>query len=514
MATMEQPPPADDRLLLKMRGISRSYGVIKALQDVNFDLRRGEVMALVGENGAGKSTLVKIISGFDENHSGHIELDGKTVALDSPTRAEELGIVIAQQELSLIPTMTVAENVFLADSQVPTWASISRLAEDAMPYLEMVGLGDINPKARVDRLSVGVQQLVEIARLLGRDAQILILDEPTAALGEAEARKVMNQVVRLAKAGKSIIYVSHRLDEIFQIADRVTVLRDGRSQEPVDVDDLDIDSLISRMLGRSLENMFPARSPVSDDAEIVMEVDNLWADGLVEPVSFKVRSGEILGLAGQLGSGTGYLLETIAGARQSRGGKLKIGNKEFLPRSPAEAIRNKIAYCSADRKKDGLFLIRPIVHNLTSPALNSVTLFGFLQWFHEKEVATKLAVDFTVDTSRLRDEAEALSGGNQQKVAVGRWLSIGPKVILINEPTRGVDVGARAEIYQRLRELTDKGVAILFASTDIQEITFLPDRIITFYRGLKIDTLIADGIDQERLLHDITQPFEYEEVLS
>lgn len=498
---------SEERTLLRMRNVSRSYGAIQALKGVNFEVRTGEIMALVGENGAGKSTLVKIIGGFDGNHSGNIELNGEEVTLDSPAQAESLGIAIAQQELSLIPTMTVAENVFLADPNEQNWASINNMSRRAKPHLELVGLGYLDPATRVDRLSVGEQHLVEIARLIARESQILILDEPTAALGEAESRRILERVQSLAQAGKSIIYVSHRLDEIFAIADRVTVLRDGRSQEPVSIDNLTVDTLIERMLGRPLENMFPARSANGSRGDVVLEVDNLWADGLVEPVNLQVHAGEILGLAGQLGSGSSYLLAAMAGARRSRSGKIKTGSKTFLPRSPAEAIRNRIAYCSSDRKKDGLFLELPIYQNMSSPALERFTWLGWLLRRKEMQVSTDLAADFQVDVARMRDEADNLSGGNQQKVAVGKWMSIKPRVLLVDEPTRGVDVGARAEIYQRLRDLADSGVAVVFASTDIQEITFLPDRIITFYRGQMIDSLDANTVDSGRLLRDITHPY-------
>jgi ribose transport system ATP-binding protein len=501
----------EENILLRMRAIRRTYGAIEALKEVSFELGEAEVMALVGENGAGKSTLVKIISGFDEDHSGRIEMDGKAVTLDSPTKAESLGIAIAQQELSLIPTMTVAENIFLADPKAQTWASIGNMAQRAKPHLEIVGLGHIDPTMRVDRLSVGEQHLVEIARLIARDAQILILDEPTAALGEAESRRVLDRVKALAKAGKSVIYVSHRLDEIFEVGDRVTVLRDGRSQEAVSISTLTVDTLIERMLGRPLENMFPARPARDGQGEVVLEVENLWADGLVEPVNLTVRAGEILGLAGQLGSGSSYLLAAMAGARRTRGGKLKIGGKTFLPRNPAEAIRNKIAYCSSDRKKDGLYLELPIYQNFSAPALERVTWWGWLLRRKELGIAHKLAKDFQVDVSRIKDNSQVLSGGNQQKVAVGKWMSIQPRVVLVDEPTRGVDVGARAEIYQRLRDMADAGVAVVFASTDIQEVTYLPDRIVTFYRGQMIETLEAKGVDSNRLLRSITHPYDERE---
>jgi len=493
--------------LLRLTSVKRSFGAIQALKEANFELHRGEVMALVGENGAGKSTLVKIISGFDSGFTGIVEMDGKPIELGSPSRAEEMGIAIAQQELSLIPTMTVAENIFLADTRQKNWASIGMLAKEARKYLDMVGLNDVDPRSRVDRLSVGQQQLVEVSRLIARDAQILILDEPTAALGERESRRILDMVTSLAQQGKAIIYVSHRLDEIFEISHRVTVLRDGRSQEAVQIDRLTMNTLIERMIGRSLKNMFPPRSQYDTEPNVVLEIIDLWPDGLVKPVSLNIHAGEILGLAGQLGSGSGYLLAAIAGSRQTRGGRLQLDGKVFSPEKPADAIRNKIAYCSSDRKHDGLYLERPIYENLSSPALERITtLGGWLLHGKERQLALELGKDMTIDTKRIDDNAQVLSGGNQQKVAVGKWLSIKPKVLLIDEPTRGVDVGARAEIYQRLRDLANSGVAVVFASTDIQEITYLPDRTVTFYRGEMISSFKTRDDDSTRILKEITQP--------
>ena len=492
--------------ILRLTSISRTFGAIKALVDVEFEIRAGEVMGLVGENGAGKSTLVKIISGFDDGYVGEFELDGQFVRLASPARAERAGIAIAQQELSLIPTMSVAENIFLAGENVPVFATQRALAKKAERYLGEVGLDEVDPGIAVNRLSVGEQQLVEVARLLAREPRVLILDEPTAALGERDSARILDMAKKLAENGKSIVYVSHRLDEIFNICDRVTVLRDGRSHTPRDASELEVKSLVELMLGRELENMFPPKRAVSR-AEPLLKVVDLWPDGALEPFNFNAFPGEILGLAGQLGSGSGYALAAMAGALKARGGAIEFGGHCFLPRSPKEAIRRGIAYCSDDRKLDGLFLGRPINENLSSPALSRISSVGILQKDAENSLARSNAEKFTVDLARLRAEAGLLSGGNQQKVALGKWLAIEPKIILVNEPTRGVDVGARAEIYAKLRELADEGAAIIFASTDIQEIAGLSDRVITFYRGMQIDEIVGDRLKAAEILAKITHPF-------
>ncbi len=493
--------------ILKLTGISRSFGSIDALRDVSFETGRGEVMGLVGENGAGKSTLVKIISGFDDGYSGTLEFQGEPTRFHSPGAAEQAGIAIAQQELSLIPTMSVAENIFLTGHNVRPLATKRFLAAKARRFLDEVGLTDVDPTKRVERLSIGEQHLVEVARLIAHDPKVLILDEPTAALGETDSIRILDMVAKLAAAGKSIIYVSHRLDEIFKISDRITVLRDGESQRPRTAPELNVNSLVELMLGRKLENMFPERA-ARGKRELLLSVRDLWPDGMLEPVSFDVYSGEILGLAGQLGSGTGEILAAIAGSHKTRSGSVAFGGETFLARNPAAAIRRKIGYCSDDRKYDGLFLGRPIRENLTAPALETVSRFGWNFGAAEQKVAHDLAAKFTVDVARLNAEAGVLSGGNQQKVALGKWLAIGPKIILVNEPTRGVDVGAKAEIYGKLRDLADAGAAIVFASTDMQEITYLPDRVITFYRGMQIGGFDGSEITTPGILKEITDPFD------
>ena len=376
----------------------------------------------------------------------------------------------------------------------------------ARPYLDEVGLTEVDPTTRINLLSVGEQHLVEVARLISREAKILILDEPTAALGEAESRRILEMVERLAANGKSIIYVSHRLDEIFKITKRITILRDGVSQGVQQTKDIDVNKLVEIMLGRELANMFPAKADhISNDPKI--EIKDLWPDGVLEPVSFSAFKGEILGLSGQLGSGAGEVLASIAGALQSRSGSLTLNGETFLPKSPSQAIKKKIAYCSSDRKKDGLFLGRPIFENLTSPALNAISNYGFNFGATEQNFSKNLAKEFLIDVRRMFDESGLLSGGNQQKVALGKWLSIKPDVLLVNEPTRGVDVGAKSEIYQRMRDLAARGITIIFASTDIQEITYLPDRVITFYRGMMIDEHRLENIQTPTILKEITDPF-------
>jgi len=488
---------------LRMEGISKRFGSIHALSDVSFEVRPGEVMALVGENGAGKSTLVKILVGLHRPDEGRITIEGRETDLSSSRRAEEARIAIVQQELSLVPTMSIAENVALGDTRSPSWRTPQGLVSRTAPFLDRVGLGDLDPLGEVRWLSVAERQLVEIARLIARNARVLILDEPTAALSDREIDRVI-EVVRAVRAeGRSVIYVTHRLGEVFALADRVTVFRDGQSQAPVPVSELNLDALVERMLGVPLENLYPPRS--RGFGEPVLRVHGAETEGLRQPIDIEVRAGEILGLAGQLGSGSVGLLRAIAGA-QPRTGEVLVGEAVLAPNLIRRAVRSGVVYCSADRKVDGLFLGRAVVENLTAPAISRVSSMGWLSGRRERRLAADLAELFRVDRSRLGSVAGTLSGGNQQKVALGKWLGPEPVVLLVDEPTRGVDVGARSEIYGHLRSLADSGLAIVFASSDMQEVLGLADTIATFYRGRLVGIRPVGETDAATVMREVMHP--------
>jgi ribose transport system ATP-binding protein len=488
---------------LRVEGISKRFGSIQALSDVSLEVRAGEVMALVGENGAGKSTLVKILVGLHRPDEGQIFLEGKETDLSSVRRAEGARIAIVQQELSLVRTMSIAENVFLGDTRAQTWRTPRRLVTLAAPFLERVGLGSLDPRQPVGSLSVAERQLVEIARLIARDARVLILDEPTAALSDREIERVMEVVRSVRSEGRSVIYVTHRLGEVFALADRVTVFRDGRSQPPVAVSELDLGRLVERMLGVPLQNLYPPRS--AGFGETVLRVRGLEMDTLAEPVDLEVRAGEILGLAGQLGSGSSRLLRGLAGV-QPRTGSVTVRDISIPPRAIRRAVRSGLVYCSADRKVDGLFLGRDVDENLTSTALGRVSTSGWLSHRRERRLAAELATRFRIDRARLGSAAETLSGGNQQKVALGKWLAPEPAVLLVDEPTRGVDVGARAEIYSHLRSLADSGLAIVFASSDMQEVLGLADTIATFYRGHLVNVAPVQETSAAAVMREVMAP--------
>ena len=466
---------------LSVRRLSKRYGNVQALAEVDFELRAGEVMALLGENGAGKSTLVKVLSGLVQPDAGTIEVDGSAADLFPSARSQAAGVAVVHQEYSSVPTMTVAENLVLGQAGVSALWWPGRLNARARKLLRSVGLDHIDPRTAVETLSVAEKQLLEIARLLVRDARILIFDEPTAALADREIERVLAVIKRLAGEGRSIIYVTHRLPEVFRIADRITVFRNGRSLPARPTSELDVDAVITMMLGRDLETMFPERGRLGDAP--LLRVEGLLAAGLSEPVSFSVRPGEIVGLTGQLGSGTSNLVEALAGMLPPRAGRVFLGGEEISLRSRAATLQRGIAYCSADRKHDGIFAERPIRENLSSPWIRSVAPGGFISARRERDRAHEIAARFAIDVKRMGSAVGTLSGGNQQKVAVGKWLGTEPRIMLLDEPTRGVDIGARAEIYQRLRDLCAAGLGIIVASSDTAEVLGLSDTIATFYRG-------------------------------
>lgn len=472
--------PPDPRL--RVRGLSKRYGSVQALDAVDFELLPGEVMALLGENGAGKSTLVKVLAGLVEPDSGTIEIEGTSTALYPSGRSQAAGVAVVHQEYSSVPTMTVAENLVLGQSGVPSVWWPRALNGRARELLTQVGLGDIDPRTPVEHLTVAEMQLLEVARLLVRDARILIFDEPTAALTDREIDRVLAVIRRLVEDGRSVIYVTHRLAEVFRLTDRVTVFRNGYSLPPEPTAGLDIDAVIDRMLGRRLETMFPPRDTLVD--EPVLEVDGLLAPGLVTPVSFSVRRGEIVGLTGQLGSGAGTTVQALAGRLPRTAGRVMLDGKEIASRGHRASVRHGLAYCTSDRKRDGVFANRAIRENLSSPWLRTVAnRAGWVSQSGERERGIGIAKRFAIDTERLESPVATLSGGNQQKVAVGKWLGTEPKVLLVEEPTRGVDVGARAEIYSSLRRLCAGGLGIVVVSSDMPEVLGLCDTIATFYRG-------------------------------
>jgi ribose transport system ATP-binding protein len=486
---------------LSATGLSKRYGAVQALANVQFDLKQGEVVALLGENGAGKSTLVKVLSGLVVPDAGSIEIDGTAVDLSSSARSQAAGIAVVQQEYSTVGALSVAENLMLGKANSPFFWTRSQLGKDARRLLADVGLDHISPNTKVDELSVAEMQLLEIARVLARDAKIVIFDEPTAALSDAEAARVLDVVRSLAAKGISIIYVTHRLPEVFAIADRVSVFRNGRSLPPVPIGELDVDGIIQLMLGRELESMYPPRSSSVGEPNLVM--DDLVIAGLSAPVSLTARKGEILGLTGQLGSGADLIIKGLASETPLLGGSVTIGGLPFTAKTRSQGLDAGITYCSPDRKRNGIFAGLSIVRNMSSSWLSSVSTSGTVSARRERAKAQDLAAAFAIDSRRLGASVGNLSGGNQQKVVLAKWLGNEPKLFLVEEPTRGVDVGARSDIYAKLRSLCDEGMTIVVSSSDTNEVFGLCDTIATFYHGEMVGIRAADEWTEGALIEAV-----------
>lgn len=490
--------------LLRVAGISKSYGQARAIGDAHFTVQAGEVMALLGENGAGKSTIVKCLAGLVQPDAGEIEIAGKAIALSTPADSLAAGIAVVQQELSLVATLTAAENVFLGTNLPGAWTQ-RRLQRLAKPHLDLVGLPESHRNRPIAELSVAERQLIEIARLIARDARILIFDEPTAALSDVEIERVLEVVRRLAATGCAVIYVTHRLREVFMLADRATIMRGGYSQPTVDIQSTDLSQVVAMMLGQTLENVFPERlEEVDTSLPPVFELRELTTSQLVTPVNLSIAPGQIVGLVGQIGSGAPSILQAIAGIDHTARGEVYMMGRRSSPRSIRQAIAQGIAYCSADRKRDGFFYSFSVTQNFMAPTLRSVSVGGWYSAARARRHAEKLADMFSVSRDRLTSAVGTLSGGNQQKVVLGKWMSRKSRVLLVEEPTRGVDIGARSEIYRQLRLLANSGVTVIFASSDISEAVGLADTLLTFYRGALVRARPAIGLDEAEVMIDVT----------
>ena len=468
---------------LEVRDIEKSFPGVRALSGVSFDVRAGEVHALMGENGAGKSTLIKIMSGVVQPDKGAILVDGVETKLAGPDDARRAGVATIYQGLLLFPELTVAENIFLGHAPKGRFGSIdlSAMRERARALLASLEIDDLDANEMVGRLSVGNRQRVEILRALSHDARVLIMDEPTAALTEADVRRLFDIVRRLRARGVGIVYISHRMDEIFEISDRVTVLRDGAYIGTLTTRDANSGELVEMMVGRRIEALFPKiEAPLGDP---VLEARDLVAKPLTRGVSLTARSGEIVGLAGLVGSGRSELAQTLFGITPAESGEIKLAGKAVTIRSPAEARTLGVAYVPEDRGTQGLVRPMSVKHNFSLAALSRLTWFGFIDRAAELKLAERSVKQFDVKTSSLDEAAGRLSGGNQQKIVLGKWLANKPRLLILDEPTRGIDVGAKAEIHRLMGELAREGVAILMISSELPEVLGMSDRVLVMREG-------------------------------
>jgi len=485
--------------LLEAISISKSYSGVRALKRVSFDLLPGEVHALVGENGAGKSTLIKIVTGAIAPDSGTLRIAGRIVEHHNPTLAQALGIAVVYQQPALFPDLTVAENIAIGLETGSLWRRVdwkarARAARDA---LARAG-AEIHPDVRVSTLSMPEQQIVEIAKAIGARSKILILDEPTSSLTDREVERLFQVIATVRAEGAGIVYISHRLEEVGAIADRVTVLRDGATIATCDAKGLSRAELIRMMVGREIEAIFPKRAvPIG---EVALEVRNLKSRAGIRGVSLEVRAGEILGLSGLVGSGRTQLAETIFGLTPAESGEILFKGRAVRITSPAEAIRHKIGYVPEDRRQHGVVMSMPICANISLASLPAVCHRGLIDPASENNLARTYVERLRIKTQSIHAEAGSLSGGNQQKVALARWLAIQPAVLILDEPTQGVDVGSKSEIHGLIVDLAAQGLAIIMISSELPEILGMSDRIAVMHGGKIAGVLSRGDATQENLL--------------
>ena len=488
-------------VILEMKGIVKSFGPVKALKGVDFDLRAGEVHALMGENGAGKSTLMKVLTGIHDANEGTIHYNGKQIAYSKPKEAMEDGIVIVHQELNMMNHLTVAQNIFIGREEfrhnllIDDGASIKK----AKKLFELLKL-DINPTEKVGNLTVGKQQMVEIAKVLSMDAKVIVFDEPTAALTESEINELFVIIDDLRAKGVGIIYISHRMDEIARITDRVTVMRDGEYVGTVNTKETTKDEIIAMMVGRTIYEDPKAASAVADDAPVVLEVKNLNAGSSVKDVSFQLRKGEILGFSGLMGAGRTEVARLLFGADKKESGIIFVNGKEVTINSPQDAIREGIGYLSEDRKRFGCIVDMTIADNTVMTNLDKYIKGGLINDGEIVKVSDEFVKQLRTKTPSSKQLVRNLSGGNQQKVVIAKWLEQNSDILIFDEPTRGIDVGAKSEIYTLMNALVAQGKSIIMISSELTEILRMSDRIVVMCEGRKTGELDISQATQERIL--------------
>jgi ABC-type sugar transport system ATPase subunit len=486
---------------LEMRKICKSYKGIPALRAVDFSAAIGEVHAIVGENGAGKSTLIKILSGALERDSGEILLEGKPVELGTPFRAHQLGIYAVYQEFSLVSHLSVTENILLG--QMPTgrwdgWVDWPKAHRQAQDILEGIGFHGFEVRTSVSRLSVAQQQMVEIAKAMAGKLRILILDEPSAVLSQEELKRLFALMRELKKQSILILYISHRLDEVFEVADRITVLKDGESVGTVQTQAVDQGQLIKMMVGRTLDEIYPQRR--TPPGEEILTVRHLSREGSFSDVSFSLARGEILGLFGLVGSGRTPLARAIFGAEPATSGEIYLKGQAIRARSPQNAVEAGIAFLTEDRKRNGLVMSCSIRDNVSLASLPRMSHWGLLNRRQQDERVQGKIRELNIRPPQLERLARQLSGGNQQKVALAKWLLVQAEVLILDEPTRGVDVASKVEIYQTMRDLAERGIGILLISSEMLEILGMSDRILVMREGCLAGELSKEQAGEESLL--------------
>jgi ribose transport system ATP-binding protein len=490
---------------LSASGISKAFPGVQALQDVHLQIERGELLAVVGENGAGKSTLMKILAGVYPADAGSIQIDGQAVAIRSVKDAEERGIVLIHQELNLAGHLDIAGNIYLG--REPTWGGVlgfidrGRMDDDAVKITRRLGL-ILSPRTLVQELSIGQQQLVEIARALSLESRLLILDEPTSSLTESETDRLFGVLKELKEAGLAILYISHRLKEVEAIADRVTVLRDGKNAGELPKGGIHHHAIVQLMVGRELKQFYQRHRTVEGGARpSAVEVRGVRWSAMQRGIDFDIAPGEIVGLAGLMGAGRTELAETLFGVRRMISGHVSIDGRPVTIKKPADAIAAGIFLIPEDRRVEGLILEDSVKHNISIAALPILQRLGFVKRRAEDDLAQTMRERLNVRTPSTTQIVANLSGGNQQKVVLAKWLSRSPRLLILDEPTRGVDVGAKSEIYGLMDELAQQGTGILMISSDLEEILGMSDRVLVMHQGNLAGSLPRAALSEEAIMH-------------
>lgn len=491
----------EQEFLLEMNGIDKRFLGVHALKGVNLNLKRGEVLALVGENGAGKSTLMKVLTGIHQPDGGSMTFEGKPYSVRNIRESLELGIGMIHQELNMMNHLTVAQNIFIGrESMVADfWINDGAMIKKARELFDYIGI-NIDPTVKLGSLTVGKQQMVEIAKAVSHNTKLLILDEPTAALTQSEIEELFKIMGDLKAKGIGMIYISHRMDEIKRISDRVTVMRDGEYVGTEDTNKLTKDQIIQMMIGRVVYEDPKQKSNVADDAEVVLEVKNLCSGNTIKNVSFKLRKGEILGFSGLMGAGRTEVARAVFGADPFDAGEIFIKGQRVHIKTPADAVRHGIGYLSEDRKRYGLMLIKSVAENTALASLDRYIKYGFISDRKMKNEARDMNAKLRTKTPSMDQLLKNLSGGNQQKVIIARWLIKNSDILIFDEPTRGIDVGAKSEIYALMSELAAQGKSIIMISSELVEILRMSDRVLVMCEGRKTGELDISEANQENIM--------------
>ncbi|ASS72842.1 sugar ABC transporter ATP-binding protein [Bacillus atrophaeus] len=484
---------------IDMNDIHKAFGKNQVLSGVSFNLNPGEVHALMGENGAGKSTLMNLLTGLHGLDKGSIRINGKETYFSNPKEAEQNGIAFIHQELNIWPEMTVLENLFIGKEMTSKLGILNTKKMKALAKKQFEKLSvSLSLDQEAGKCSVGQQQMIEIAKALMTKAEVIIMDEPTAALTEREINKLFEVIASLKKDGVSIVYISHRMEEIFSICDRITIMRDGKTVDTTNISETSFDEVVKKMVGRELTDRYPQRRPELGD--IVLEVRGASKKGSFEHVSFHVRSGEIVGVSGLMGAGRTEIMRALFGIDRLDSGEIWLAGKKTNIKNPNDAVKKGLGFITENRKDEGLLLDTSIRENIALPSLTSFSPKGVIDQKREASFVELLINRLTIKTASPETHARNLSGGNQQKVVIAKWIGIGPKVLILDEPTRGVDVGAKREIYTLMNELTDRGVAIIMVSSELPEIIGMSDRIIVVHEGKISGEVASREATQERIM--------------